>query len=128
MDINPEKYAKEFYTMFPEKTWETLEWDMAKELEKLAERLGHHMTNWIELSLEWAQRISNGESWEYVCNKADDANWYRLVRWKNGYYRRVGGARKSYDSGAPASGVYYKDYLPESCFKHAVPSVVMYAE
>lgn len=36
---------------------------------EIAEKYGGHVAKWYEQELEWAQRISNGESWEEVCNK-----------------------------------------------------------
>ena len=39
--------------------------------------------NWVQQALEWAQRISNGESWEDVCNKSTDFNYDRMIIWKN---------------------------------------------
>ena len=31
------------------------------------------MADWVEQAFEWAQRISNGESWKTICNDADTA-------------------------------------------------------
>ena len=46
--------------------------------------------NWTEQALEWAQRISNGETWESICDNSDTANCLRLVAWENNYYRLIG--------------------------------------
>ena len=86
---NPKKYAKPFKIMMPKKTWLNKE---IKELIELAEKDGNHIADWVEQALEWAQRISNGESWEAICNNPDTAKWYRLVIWKNGKYKIVGGS------------------------------------
>lgn len=41
------------------------------------------MINWVQQAFEWAQRISNGESWEDVCNKEGNIKYERLIIWKN---------------------------------------------
>ena len=89
MKENPEEYGRSFKTMMPEKTWDS---KTVFELKKMACQLGDHNANWVEQALEWAQRIANGESWEAICDDVDTANWYRLVVWKYGYTRRVGGS------------------------------------
>ena len=118
----PEKYGRPFKTMLPEKTWSS---KTVKELKEIANNLGDHMADWVEQTLEWAQRIANGDTWEAVCNEDDTENWYRLVIWKNGYTRIVGGARKVKD-GIPTSDVYNDDYGSNDCLRHTVPLVVLY--
>ena len=117
-----EKYGKKFKTMMPKKTWSAKN---ATELEQVACKLGGHSADWVEQALEWAQRIFNGESWEAVCNNADTANWYRLVKWKNGYVRLVGGSCKALGK-LPASDVSREDYYSFTSFDNAVPLVVLY--
>jgi len=124
MKDNPEKYGKNFKTMMPKKTWLS---KTVAELKEMACKLGDHNADWVEQALEWAQRIANGEPWKAICNDKDTANWYRLVVWKKGYARFVGGS-VNYDCGlsSPASGVsdyYYDDGLDIGC---AVPLVVLY--
>lgn len=119
---NPEKYAKPFKTMWLEKTWSV---KTVEELKKLAENEGDHITNWVEQALEWAQRIANGETWEAICNVPDTAKWYRLVIWKNGKARLVGGASEEHVN-LPASYVGCSDYLPFHKLFITVPSVVLY--
>ena len=117
----PEKYGRKFKTMMPKKTWTD---KTVKELRQLAWELGDHNADWVEQALEWAQRICNGESWEAVCNNADTANWYRLVVWKNGYARLVGGSRDCSDYN-PASYVYDLN-CGYGGFDFTVPLVVLY--
>ena len=93
VDKHPEKYASPFYTLIPEKKWNG--YKTVTELEVYANSFRGLMADWVEQALEWAQRICNGESWKAVCNNADTANWYRLVVWKNGYHRLVGGSCNS---------------------------------
>ena len=102
MKDNPEKYGKNFKTMMPKKTWSSKTVAQIKEM-------GDHHANWVEQALEWAQRIANGESWEDLCNAKDTANWYRVVVWKNGYARLVGGSVCN-DVDFPASDVGDVDY------------------
>lgn len=122
LNEEPEKYGRPFKTMIPEKTWSS---KTVKELKEIANNLGDHMADWVEQALEWAQRIANGETWEDVCNEADTENWYRLVIWKNGYSRLVGGARKC-NFFNPASYVFNINYYSVNRLNHTVPLVVLY--
>ena len=122
MKENPEKYGKNFKTMMPQKTWSS---KTVAQLKEMASKLGDHNANWVEQALEWAQRIANGESWEGICNAKDTANWYRLVVWKNGYARLVGGS-VCYDDYKPASDVYDIGYYDYGFLSSTVPLVVLY--
>ena len=122
VDKNPEKYASVFYTLIPEKKWNS--YKTVKELKEYANELAGLMADWVEQALEWAQRIFNGESWEAICNNADTANWYRVISWNNGNYRLVGGSRL-YDNYYPASYVYHYDYSSNSSINISVPLVVL---
>ena len=119
---NPEKYAKPFQTLMPKKTWSS---KTVAELKELAESLGDCIADWVHQALEWAQRIANGESWETICNEVDTANWYRLVVWKNGYARLVGGSRV-YDNYLPSSYVHNYDFNSSIRVDYTVPLVVLY--
>lgn len=88
VDKHPEKYAKPFKTLIPEKTWDG--YKTGKELKQYAEYIGDHIANWVEQVLEWAQRIANGETWKAVCNDQETTDWYRAVVWKDGNLRLVG--------------------------------------
>lgn len=121
VDANPERYAKPFKTLMPEKTWGS---KTVKELEKLANSLGNHLADWVEQAMEWAQRIANGETWEAVCNEPDTAKWYRLVKWKNSY-RIVGGSRKC-NNRYPASDAINNVFNPVYYYDDTVPLVVLY--
>lgn len=120
MESNPKRYGKNFMTMMPKKVWPS---KTAPELEAMACKLGDHNADWVEQALEWAQRIANGESWETVCNDADTAKWYRLVVWKDGYARLVGG---STDSGNPASCVDINAHTGNEPLYYTVPLIVLY--
>lgn len=118
------KYAKPFKTMMPEKTWKRKN---VGRLKAMAEKLGDRNANWVEQALEWAQRIANGESWKSICNDRDTANWYRLVVWKSGYCRLVGGSRKfKFNDDVPASDVLDFDYDDDYLCDNTVPLVVLY--
>ena len=119
---SPEKYGRKFKTMMPKKTWTS---KTVAELKQLACEFGNHNADWVEQALEWAQRICNGESWEAVCNNADTANWYRVILWKNGYARLVGGSRHD-DNYFPASDDLSDDYFSFNSFDNTVPLVVLY--
>lgn len=119
---SPEKYGRKFKTMMPKKTWTS---KTVAELKQLACEFGNHNADWVEQALEWAQRICNGESWEAVCNKPDTANCYRLVVWKNGYARLVGGLRVD-GYGFPASDVDDYGHGYNVRVFYTVPLVVLY--
>lgn len=118
----PEKYAKPFKTMIPKKTWSS---KTVKELKEFASNLGNHMADWVEQALEWAQRIANGETWEAVCNQPDTSKWYRLIIWKNGYARNVGGTLNGYYKYS-ASVVSTLDYDLDMKLGQTVPLIVLY--
>ena len=120
--LNNPKYAKPFKTFIPEKTWKV---KSIKELKKVAEDLGGRVANWVEQALEWAQKISNGEPWEVICNLRDDADWSRLVEWKGGYGKLVGGSQKI-NFGVEPSFVSKFDYSDDQMTSYLVPLVVFY--
>lgn len=121
--LNNPKYAKPFKTMFPEKTWTT---KRTKELRELASKMGNHNADWVEQALEWAQRIHNGESWEDICNKPDTAKWFRVIVWKDGFMRFVGGSKEK-NTTYPAADVECdnKCYEDDNIFE-TVPLIVDY--
>ncbi len=122
---NPEKYGKKFKTMMPRKYWTS---ETVAELKELSCQLGDHMADWVEQSLEWAQRIANKESWEAICNIPDTANWYRAISWKNGYTRAVGGSVRCDTTTVHASHVGRGDYDDDEILFVTVPLVVAYDE
>ena len=118
---NPEKYEKPFMTMIPKKIW--LE-KTVEEMEEFARSMGGHIADWVEQSLEWAQRIVNGETWEAICNNPDTANWYRLVKWKYGKTRIIGGSSKL-NNGSSVSFVLNNDFCSDTKINNTVPSIVL---
>ena len=88
----PQRYGEPFYTLMPGGN----KWRGRIPVRLLlgyAKNEGGHLANWVEQSLEWAQRIQNGESWEDICNKEDTAQWQRVIKVRCGY-QRIGGSRK----------------------------------
>ncbi len=124
LNDNPSKYGRPFQVMNPENTWYPQR-KLIQELEEMAFDIGDHMENWVEKGLEWAQRIANGESWKSVCNDPDTARWYRLINWKNGSIRIIGGATRKH-SNASATSIRYYDYKNVRKNNSMVPSVVRY--
>lgn len=112
VDKNSAKYATPFYTLIPEKDWVGCK--TVDELKQYAHDLGGDMADWVEQALEWAQRISNGESWEDICNNPDTAKWCRLIVWKKGYCRLIGdwqNSRNSYPATDIGNGCDSNDRL-----------------
>ena len=124
VDANPKRYLKPFNIMVIKNTWYP-EHKTVKELKKLVEDSGDHMADWVEQALQWAQRIANGEDWETICNTSDTAKWFRLVVWKDDFFRLVGGANEV-GNNAPATSVYDFSYSSSNSFNYAVPLVVLY--
>ena len=86
-----QKLNEPFETLVPKKYWKD-EKTMQYLREKVAAEEGGTIATWIELALEWAQRISNGETWEIICNEDDTMSYFRLVIWEYCSPVIVGGA------------------------------------
>ena len=69
-----QKLNEPFETLVPKKYWKD-EKTMQYLREKVAAEEGGTIATWIELALEWAQRISNGETWETICNEDDTMSY-----------------------------------------------------
>lgn len=124
MNKNPEKYGRNFQTMVPSKTWKEKQ---VVQLKEIACKLGDHNADWVEQALEWAQKIFNGVSWEEICVEIDKSAWYRLVVWKSGKARIVGGsAAKNRYSTMSDDGEF--DYPDNAVLYYTVPLVVIYEE
>lgn len=123
VDGNPE-YARGFETMVPKKTWKS-SGNTVRENKEIASELGDRMANWIEEALEWAQRLTNGESWSAVCNGWDGNDFHRMITWKNGFARVVGAALKS-GIGFCSTSVLEEDFDDERRVGATVPKVVRY--
>ena len=115
------QYGKTFYTYIPKKTWLC---EKVAFLKKVAERDGGHLADGIEQALEWAQRISNGESWSDVCNSPDMAEYYRLVEWTPGKIRRVGGVEKSFTAHSAVHVEKHFFYFLEDKTEDTVPLII----
>lgn len=119
---DPQKYQKVFQTIVPKKKWNI---KTVEQLKLIAISQGGHMANWIEQALEWAQRIIDGETWIQLCNRPDTSMYYRVIEWKNGYIRVIGGAIGCYDN-SPAFEIGKVDYDEEHAYKNSVPLIVRY--
>ncbi len=124
---------KVFYLLIPKKKWVYGDkvYISVEEAINFARKMSGHIGSWVEEVLGWAQRIINergtDEAWENVCNNLDTLEWYRLIIWKSGCPRRIGGSRKrkcceSYNS---ASVVFSDDYSLDDTLDNAVPVVVL---
>lgn len=122
VENNPKyKGGKEFFTMIPEKTW--TQGVKVWELVAVAKEVGGQVTDWVEMALEWAQRLSNGETWEKLSNRFDTVPCCRLIVWKTGYYRPCGWKQWGEDS--PPANVGADDFCMEDQIWATVPSVTI---
>lgn len=81
VDKYPERYASQFEILIPKKNWTGSK--AVVEIEQYAKEFGGQVTDVVEQALEWAQRISNGESWDVICNTND----FKLIACRKGYAR-----------------------------------------
>ena len=121
MKKNP-KYTRPFKTQIPKKTWSER---TLGELKELASTGGDHIANWVEQALEWAQRISNGESWVNICNNYEPIESFeRIVLIKERAIWGVGGPQLS------SSHVCYYSFAGEDSVDKlivkGVPVIVAY--
>ena len=116
---NPQKYAKPFEIMIPckEKSKSTIE-----EWKYFAENVGGHIADWVELALSWAQMVDNGVSWDAICKVPDTEYYHRLVIWKDGRVRRIGGSTYCHDTNT-VSCICNNGYSPDDT-TFAVPYIV----
>lgn len=114
--------CKPFKIIVPEKTWTIKN---VQELKQIAIDLGGQTTNWIEQALGWAQQINDGTTWEDLCNKKDKHACYRLIIWKDGTCKIIGGSIKDakLNSLTSISDLSYKD---EHLVINTVPSITQY--
>ncbi|MBQ2835949.1 MAG: hypothetical protein IJE68_03860 [Clostridia bacterium] len=125
VEKHPEKYASEFYTLIPVKNWYGRK--SVAELKAYAIELGGLMADWVEQALEWAQRISNGETWFAICNMGESASCYRAIVAENGGVQLVG-ASQSFNCSIPASEIHDMEYDSDMVFEETVPLVVIKKE
>ncbi len=115
-ESNPAKYAKHFKTVLPEKLWTE---KTIAQLKQVAIAIGDHVADWVEQALEWAQKISNGETWEAICNEPDCSKWHRIIIGKNGQAYIGGGVLKG-----AVIDFYSGFYMDNAELINAVPLVV----
>lgn len=81
-----------FYTTFPTKNWNKLSINRIVMMSE--DKIGDGIATIIMQGLEWAQRISNNESWEQLCNRPDQNQFYRMVKWYiPESFKKIGGSR-----------------------------------
>ena len=120
----PEKY-EEFYILVPKREWVYKAEFSDVELEEYPAKVCGTMSNWVEIALYLAQRLSNGESWEKLCHKLDTLAYYRIFTGEKGTKTFLGGGKNlGFNSSAPAD-INWEDI--DSIFRsdHSVPSVTI---
>lgn len=120
---NPEKYGKPFETKMIKKNW--IGYLCSSIVEKKASHFGDHIIDWVEKALQWAQRLTNGETWEALCNDKDFTEWYQLVKWKDGKIVVVGSSKRDSNDSSATNIFQYKvyDYRMELAVPEAVREV-----
>ena len=121
---NPTQYLTPFCTLVPKKIWDYNEIKNEKELREYAIYTGGKMADWIEQALEWAQRLSNGESWDNICNKPDTLRFYRMIEWKDGEPKIVGGSTEENYTYSPAHIFLRLVYSCKRGVPYTVPLIV----
>lgn len=119
---NPKKYKKKFKTIIPKKNWNN---SKVIELKNMAKKIGDHMADWVEQALEWAQRISDGETWESICNELDHISAYRAIIWKNGKVAQVGMSPFLHEKNTQTS-IYESYFYDHETLYNIVPLIVIY--
>jgi len=90
---NNSNYDRPFKTTEAQKNWSVGTLLLFK---SIAEKIyGGHVTDWVEQCLEWAQKLEAGMSWNELCAKIDNTKYYKVVAWKRGQYRLIGGCTTS---------------------------------
>lgn len=89
-DRKPEKYGKPFKTIVFMSPFEEM---TLMNVEEFAKKHGNSFATTVELGLEWAYRITMGETWESVCKEVD-RGWYKLVQHECRYFFLFQGAEK----------------------------------
>ena len=120
VDKKPEKYAQDFVTIVPKKTWHV---KTCAELEIFARKNVCRIADWVQQALEWAQRISNGETWDDISVYPDCLDNRRIVLWDNGFYRKVGDSLES-KTANPATHIDSHDYYSLNIVSDEVPLLV----
>ncbi len=119
----PEKYNSPFRTLVPICKVSTAK--VINDFRRFSQNSGDGIADWVHQALEWAQRINNGESWNDICIKPDRMRCYRLIEWKNGFIRFVGGTNLgSFKCAATAVGK--TDWKMKDKVFYAVPLIVKY--
>lgn len=125
VEQNPNRYSTPFWTLVPENKWNYNEIKNEKELRDYALDSGGQMADWIEQALEWAQRIQNGESWEKLCNNPDTLRFYRMIEWKDGEPKIVGGSTEENYTYSPTHIFLRLVYSCKRGVPYTVPLIVI---
>lgn len=113
-----------FTTWVPINTWGEM---TANELESLAYKRGDSLASWFHQALEWAQKITNGKTWEAICNNPDTAKYRRIVRWKSpDALRLIGGSTEYLDTRNYPPSYISEYWCVGSHLYEAVPLIVFY--
>lgn len=120
LEMFPEKYIKPFKTITVMHGFENMTID---KIYGMTKEYGGSLSNLTDLGLEWAYRISVGETWESVC--ADiDRGFYKLVQYEARYFFLFNGTEKkgTVDTFAWSND----DYIINKIAKKITPVIKVY--
>lgn len=94
-----EKYATPFFILLPSKYWYITRNRSSysphaklSDIIDFAQKIDGYISNWIDVYLGFAQAITqNSDAWSYLCKRIDYSP-EKIMLWKNGNYRIIGGS------------------------------------
>lgn len=124
LNRRPEVFGRPFTIISPSKTWNGGK--KVCELKEISNSIGDHMANWIEQALDWAYQISKSKrNWEKLSNCPDESECFRLIDWKDGCARLMGGSSYTQQTHT-MTDIFSVSYGLEEEIYDTVPAVVRY--
>lgn len=124
LERKPEIFGQPFTIIIPSKTWEGGK--KVCELKEISSSIGDHMANWVEMSLTWANQISKSKrNWDKLSNCPDESEWFRLIVWKDGCTRLMGGSSYTQQTHT-MTDIFSVSYGLQEKLYDTVPAVVRY--
>ena len=105
-EVESNNFPRKFQTKVPIKKWKGV---LSKaQLNTMLDKSNVLLASETAQFLEWGQRLSNGETWEELCNIPDNNNYLRLVYLEGAKsYTIIGGTKKHH---YPKEDVFYFNF------------------